>query len=182
MKSTLSLPDINWARHSAVLFYVAVAWFRGAFRACKNLSCRRARNCLLLRLCHNSPPTVEWVECMVSQNIRHSGKALQPASRLDRIFVCMFDLYIFICFNVWCVCVPTPLFSIEYPGWAWIIHFLFIFSQHEHDSQGWCRGCSTIKPRKYSPVCVLTDWPLHLMPSHWVMKQFGIYIDTELFQ
>lgn len=91
----------------------------------------------------------------------YSGKALQLAKRWDRIFLCVFELYIFTCFNIWCMRIRTLLFSIEHRGWAWIIHSLFIFSQHEHDSQGWGRGWSTSKPRKDSPLSVLAGCPVH---------------------
>lgn len=80
MKSTLSLPDINREWRSPVWFYVAVAWFREAFRACKNLCCRESQQ---------SPPTVGLGECMVSLNVTHSGKALH----LDTGLSCTYSYY-----------------------------------------------------------------------------------------
>lgn len=121
-----------------------------------------------------SPPTVDMREYMVSLNITHSGTTLQLATRWDRIFVYVFEFYIFTFFNVWRVHIPTLLFSIDQPGRAWIIHSLFIFSQHEHDSEGWGRGWSMSKPRKDSPLSVLTDCPVHFF-TEWI-KEFELYI------
>lgn len=96
--------------------------------------------------------------------VRHSGKTLQLATRWDSSFLCVFELYIFTCFNVWCMCIPTLLFSIELPGWAWIIHSFFIFSQHEHDRV-------EVEVEVRGKTHLFLSWlavPFILIQPHWV--------------
>lgn len=142
---------LNREWHSAVLFYFAAAWFSGAFTPL-DLCCSGARKFLPLWLATTEPTNCGF-EWMASLDI-----LVKPCSWLqyETEFVLVFDLSIFTYFNIWCMCFPVLLFSIEQRGWAWIIHPFFIFSQYEHDSQGWGKGWSANKPRKDSPISVLT--------------------------